>query len=123
MIARPPRPRAARHRHGPDDPRQVDRAVTAHASHFDRRDAIQAVADNLPHGAPAAEVEALADAFLASDSVIEIAETPKGPRFTTERIWELERRALAIAERDGRRGDRAVAGELIAARVSPPARP
>ena len=35
------------------------------ASHFDRRDAIQAVADALPKGAPGAEVERLADAFLA----------------------------------------------------------
>ena len=36
---------------------QVERSVTAHVSHFDRREAIQAVADNLPDGAPAAEVE------------------------------------------------------------------
>jgi hypothetical protein len=62
---------------------QVERSVTAHASHFDRREAIQVVADNLPHGAPAAEVEQLADAFLASDSVMRISEGPKGDRFTT----------------------------------------
>ena len=55
--------------------RRLDRAVTAHASHFDRRDAIQAVADSLPDGAPAAEVERIADAFLASESVIRIAES------------------------------------------------
>ncbi|HEY1855419.1 MAG TPA: MobF family relaxase [Solirubrobacterales bacterium] len=78
---------------------QVERSVTEHASHFDRRDAIRAVADNLPHGAPTAEVLALADAFLSSASVIEIAQTPRGPRFTTERIWQLERQALAVAER------------------------
>ena len=76
---------------------QVERSVTEHASHFDRRDAIRAVAENLPHGAPAAEVEELADAFLASGSVIEIATTPRGPRFTTERIWRLEQQALALA--------------------------
>ncbi len=63
---------------------QVDRAVTAHVSHFDRRDAIQAVANTLPNGAPAHEVEQLADAFLASESVIRIAESPKGERFTTQ---------------------------------------
>jgi hypothetical protein len=78
---------------------QIERSVTEHASHFDRRDAIRAVAENLPHGAPASEVEDLADAFLASGSVIEIAETPRGPRFTTERIWQLEQQALATAER------------------------
>jgi conjugative relaxase-like TrwC/TraI family protein len=63
---------------------QVGRAVTAGASHFDRRDAIQAVANSLPNGAPAAEVEQLADAFLASEAVIQIAESPKGERFTTD---------------------------------------
>jgi conjugative relaxase-like TrwC/TraI family protein len=78
---------------------QIERAVTEHVSHFDRRDAIRAVAENLPHGAPAAEIDDLADAFLASGSVIEIAHTPRGPRFTTERIWLLEQRALAVAER------------------------
>ena len=78
---------------------QVERSITAHVSHFDRRAAIQAVADNLPHGAAAREVEELADAFLASESVIRIAEGLKGPRFTTQRIWALEQRALASAER------------------------
>jgi conjugative relaxase-like TrwC/TraI family protein len=95
---------------------QVDRAVTASASHFDRRDAIQAVADSLPSGAAGAEVEHLADAFLASDSVIQIAESAKGPRYTTRRIWELEREALAAAERMRAQGP-PPAGELIAARV------
>jgi conjugative relaxase-like TrwC/TraI family protein len=95
---------------------RVDRAVTASASHFDRRDAIQAVADSLPEGAPGAEVERLADAFLAFDSVIQIAEGAKGPRYTTRRIWELEREALGAAERMRAQGPNP-AGELIAARV------
>ncbi len=95
---------------------QVDRAVTAGASHFDRRDAIQAVVNSLPNGAPAVEVEQLADAFLASDVVIRIAESPKGERFTTQRIWELEREALATAKRMRAQGP-SPAGELIAARV------
>jgi conjugative relaxase-like TrwC/TraI family protein len=77
--------------------RAVERSVTEHVSHFDRRDAIRAVADNLPHGATAGDVERLADEFLASGSVIRIAETPRGARFTTERIWELEQEALAVA--------------------------
>jgi conjugative relaxase-like TrwC/TraI family protein len=96
--------------------RQVDRAVTARASHIDRRDAIQAVADSLPEGATGAEVERLADAFLASDAVIQIGETAKGPRYTTRRIWELEREALAAVERMRAQGP-PPAGELIAARV------
>ena len=95
---------------------QVDRAVTAGVSHFDRREAIQAVADLLPSGAPAAEVERMADAFLASDSVIRIGESPQGERFTTRRIWELEQAALAAAERMRTEGT-TPAGELIAARA------
>jgi conjugative relaxase-like TrwC/TraI family protein len=95
---------------------QVDRAVTAATSHFDRRDAIRALADSLPEGAPGAEVERLADAFLASESVIQIAESRKGPRYTTRRIWELERGALATAQRMKAEGPYP-AGGLIAARV------
>ncbi len=95
----------------------VEGTVTAHASHFDRRDVIQAVAQNLPAGAPAAEVEELADAYLAGEGVIAIGESAKGTVFTTERIWELERQALAGAAAMEAADDRAVAGELIAARV------
>ena len=32
---------------------RIGRSATEHVSHFDRREAIRAVADNLPHGAPA----------------------------------------------------------------------
>jgi conjugative relaxase-like TrwC/TraI family protein len=95
---------------------RLSRHVTESASHFDRRHAIQAVADSLPEGAPAAEVERLADAFLASESVIQIAKSRNAPRYTTQRIWELERDALAAVERMRREGPWP-AGELIAARV------
>jgi conjugative relaxase-like TrwC/TraI family protein len=95
---------------------QLGRAVTASASHFDRREAIQAVADSLPQGAEGAEVERLADLFLASDSVIQIGDGAKGPRYTTRRIWELEREALAAAEKMRAQGP-TPAGELTAARV------
>jgi conjugative relaxase-like TrwC/TraI family protein len=97
--------------------RQVERSVTANVSHFDRRDAIRAVADNLPHGAPAYEVERLADEFLASGSVIRIAETPRGPRFTTERIWQLERRALAAADAMAADFGHALADPIVVSRV------
>jgi conjugative relaxase-like TrwC/TraI family protein len=95
---------------------QLDRQVTAHASHFDRRDAVQAVAELLPNGAPAPEVESVTDAFLASDSIVTVAETPKATRYTTQRIWELERKALENAQQMATE-PRGVAGELIAERV------
>jgi len=96
---------------------QVERSVTAHVSHFDRREAIQAVADNLPHGAPTNEIEELADAFLASESVIRIAEGPKGARFTTQRIYELEQRSLDAAERMRATTDRVVVDPILVSRV------
>ncbi len=40
----------------------------------------------------------VADAFLASDVVVRISESAKGERFTTQRIWELERQALESAQ-------------------------
>jgi ATP-dependent exoDNAse (exonuclease V) alpha subunit len=58
----------------------------------------------------------MADAFLASDTVIRVAEAQKGPRYTTQRIWKLEREALAAAERMEAQGPRP-AGELAAGRV------
>lgn len=95
---------------------KLDREVTAHVSHFDRRDAIQAVAGLLPNGAPAHEVQSAADAFLSSESVVRVAETPKGLRFTTARIWALERLALEAAQRMAAEA-RGEAGELAAKRV------
>lgn len=95
----------------------IERSLTTHASHFDRRGAIQAVADNLPAGAPGAEVVELADAYLSRGDVIRIAESPKGARFTTREIWELEQKALGSAEAMAVRRDRAVVDEVIVGRV------
>jgi len=95
----------------------LEAELTAHASHFDRRDAIQAVANSLPAGAPGPEVVEVADAYLATPGVIRIAETPRGERFTTRAIWELEQKALASAEAMAAASDRAVVDELIANRV------
>jgi conjugative relaxase-like TrwC/TraI family protein len=96
---------------------EVEATLTAHASHFDRRDVIQAVAENLPAGAPGSEVVELADAYLAFPDVIRIAETPKGERFTTRAIWELEQKALANAEAMAARSDRGVVDETIVSRI------
>ncbi len=96
---------------------QLAREVTARASHFDRRDAIQAVAGLLRQGATVEKVEALADSFLASEQVIAIGRSPKGERFTTRRIWELERQALASAGSMASERDRALAHEIVIART------
>jgi conjugative relaxase-like TrwC/TraI family protein len=95
----------------------VEAALTAHASHFDRRDVIQAVADCLPAGAPANEVDELADAFIATPDVIGIAATAKGERYTTRTIWELERGALDRVAVMAARSDAAVVSEIVVSRV------
>jgi len=106
---------AAESRHVLGD-RTLGRKATESASHFDRRDTIQAVADSLSGGAPGAEIERLADAFLSSEEVIRIGASRNGPRYTTQRIWGLEREALAAVEKMKAEGP-TPAGELIAARV------
>jgi conjugative relaxase-like TrwC/TraI family protein len=95
----------------------VEAALTAHASHFDRRDVIQAVADSLPAGAPGPEVVELADAYLSRPDVIHIAQAAKGDRYTTQAIWELEKKALASAEAMESSTDRATVDQLVVARV------
>jgi conjugative relaxase-like TrwC/TraI family protein len=95
----------------------VEAALTAHASHFDRRDVIQAVANCLPAGAPGDEVCELADAYLATPDVIGIATSAKGERFTTRAIWELEQKALGTVEVMAAREDAAAVSEIVVARV------
>jgi conjugative relaxase-like TrwC/TraI family protein len=95
---------------------EIGEAVTAHASHFERRDAIQAVADSQRSGAPAADVLRMADRFLASNEVLQVSTEARAERFTTQRVWELEREAISTAERM-QTEPRGQAGELIAARV------
>jgi conjugative relaxase-like TrwC/TraI family protein len=108
-----------RERPGPTELRtdELGRAVTASRSHFDRRDVVQAVADALPHGAPVAEVERVADALLASEEVIPVSRTPRAERFTTKTVWEIERKALARADRMRIATDRPAVPEVVIARV------
>jgi conjugative relaxase-like TrwC/TraI family protein len=96
---------------------EVERSLTAHASHFDRRGVVQAVADNLPAGASGPEVVELADAFLSRPEVVRIAETPKGARFTTREIWELEQKALGTVEKMAPPQECGVVSGVVVSRV------
>jgi hypothetical protein len=49
--------------------------------------------------------------------VIRIAETPRGPRYTTERIWKLERLALAAAGQMATGSGHALADPIVVSRV------
>ena len=75
----------------PADPSVLTRAVTEHASHFERRDVIQALCELAPDGAPVIEIEAAADRYLEAETVVRIGELPWGQIHTTREILELER--------------------------------
>jgi conjugative relaxase-like TrwC/TraI family protein len=96
---------------------EVEARVTEFASHFDRRDVIQAVGNALRSGAPGSDVEELADSFLSIADLVRIAESPKGERFTTRAIWELERKALGTVSEMAGSEDRAVVSEIVVGRV------
>lgn len=96
---------------------EVEARVTEFASHFDRRDVIQAIGNCLRSGAPGAKVEELADAFLSKADLVLVASSPKGERFTTRTIWELEQKALGTVAEMSATEDRAVVSEIVVGRV------
>lgn len=57
-----------------------------------------------------------AGASISGGGTCTISETAKGTRYTTTRIWELEREALKTAEQMAKE-PRGEAGELVVARV------
>ena len=92
--------------------------LTAHASHFGRREVVEAVASAMPEGASASQVMGLADAFLESGLAIQLtAPTPSAveddrdevdlvastrprddrTRWTTPSMIEAERRLVDLA--------------------------
>lgn len=75
----------------------ISAELTAHASHFDRREVVQAVAAALAEGAAGEVVVELADAYLTTADVLQITDSARSPRYTTREIWELEQGALAKA--------------------------
>jgi conjugative relaxase-like TrwC/TraI family protein len=107
--------------HAPRPPRAISEAdITAatnglesHRAHFDRRDLICALADELPEGAELSSLSWVADYLLGGERVIALGR-PANPSlpayFTTPRIFELEQGFMAIA-RDGQ--------DAGAAKVSP----
>jgi Ti-type conjugative transfer relaxase TraA len=77
--------------------------LTAQASHFGRREVIQAICAQLGSGAPTSVIEDMADAFLRSEMVIALNDDPeKEPgerRFTTAEMLEVEAKVIATATR------------------------
>jgi len=99
----------------------LDRALAdleAHHSHFDRRDLLSAVANQLRQGADARALEGAVRTLIDGDRLIEI-HRGAGPLdaiyYTTPRLWELEQRFMAIARKGERAGAAVVDGATLAA--------
>ncbi|MDQ6806389.1 MAG: AAA family ATPase, partial [Actinomycetota bacterium] len=75
--------------------------LTAHANHFTRCEVIEALAAAHPAGASAAELERLADRYLASRDVVALDRDPdatlKGARYTSPELLAVEARVLERA--------------------------
>lgn len=100
---------------------QLDRALAdleAHHSHFDRRDLLSAVANQLREGADAQVLEGATRSLIDGDRLIEI-HRGAGPLdatyYTTPRLWELEQRFMATARKGEKAGAAVVDGATLAA--------
>lgn len=103
-------------------PGHVDDALAdleAHHSHFDRRDLLAALANQLREGADAHTLETAVDGLLAGDRLV-LVHKGAGPLdstyYTTPRIWQMEQRFMDAA-RKGERAGAAVVDEVTLAAV------
>jgi conjugative relaxase-like TrwC/TraI family protein len=98
-----------------------DRAVLdleSRRSHFDRRDLLCAIANQLPEGTDAWVLERAVRSLTAGDRLIEIYRGggPLEPTYyTTPRLWELERGFMATARGGEKAGAAVVDGPTLAA--------
>lgn len=119
-----------------DDELGSSTGLTRQAATFNRRDALRAWCEQLPHGAPVEQVEELADALLTSERVVPLAQdvrqlthsdvvrradgrlvpaTSEERRYSTPELLALERRIIDTAN-GTRAGDRGtVPTETLAA--------
>ena len=92
--------------------------LEAHHSHFDRRDLLSAVANQLREGADARVLEGAVRSLIDGDRLIEI-HRGAGPLdatyYTTPRLWELEQRFMATARKGEKAGAAVVDGATLAA--------
>jgi conjugative relaxase-like TrwC/TraI family protein len=99
----------------------LDRALAdleAHHSHFDRRDLLSAVANQLCEGADARALEAAINSLISGDRLTEI-HRGAGPLdstyYTTPRLWQMEQRFMAAARKGEKAGAAVVDGATLAA--------
>lgn len=99
----------------------LDRALADledHHSHFDRRDLLAALANQLHEGADARVLERAVESLIAGERLIEI-HRGGGPLdstyYTTPRLWELEQGFMATARNGEKAGAAVVDGATLAA--------
>ncbi len=73
--------------------------LTREHSTFSRREVVQVFAEAAPPGARVRDLEARADAFLASSSIVEVEPVAGEARFTTRELLAIEQELLEGAER------------------------
>lgn len=98
----PPTPLTARQRAALYDELGAPEGITREASTFARRDVVMALATRLPHGATAADLEQMAERFLASPRVVPVVE-PTIARVTGN----------ALRVEPGRAGDKARQARVV----------
>ncbi|HEX6688919.1 MAG TPA: MobF family relaxase, partial [Solirubrobacterales bacterium] len=113
--------RAPRRQPQPIRIHDLDRALADledHHSHFDRRDLLSALANQLREGADARALESAVDSLIAGERLIEVHRGP-GPLdstyYTTPRLWELEQGFMATARRGEKAGAAVVDDATLAA--------
>ena len=99
----------------------LDRALAdleAHHSHFDRRDLLSTVANQLREGADAAALEAAVKSLLDGRRLIEVhhgAGPLDATYYTTPRLWQMEQSFMATARKGEDAGAAVVDGATLAA--------
>jgi conjugative relaxase-like TrwC/TraI family protein len=92
--------------------------LEAHHSHFDRRDLLCAVANQLREGTDARSLEGAVEALIGSERLIQV-HRGAGPLdstyYTTPRLWQAEQRFMQIARQGEKAGAAVIDGATLAA--------
>jgi conjugative relaxase-like TrwC/TraI family protein len=113
--------RARRREPQPIRAADLDRALAdleEHHSHFDRRDLLAALANQLREGADSRALERAVDSLIAGEQLIEVhrgAGPLEATYYTTPRLWQLEQGFMATARRGEKAGAAVVDGATLAA--------
>ncbi|MDP1794342.1 MAG: MobF family relaxase, partial [Acidimicrobiales bacterium] len=100
----------------------LDAVLTEHASFFDRRDALRAIAERAIDGIDVTATEMRADRYLNSEAVVELSPALTGMRYSTPALLKIEAGLIEGAHRHQHDGvavaNHADVDEAVAARPS-----